>query len=216
MRDHSKNIGKKVYFYNQLIDENKIFEGIVVGVDKYDIKIYCEDLDKGLKFDICYFNQVSGKWSGSMSWGYNEKNVKKFFEYKKRKKNKPMINHKYIHFNSNDVLKYSYSKFLEFLKIDFDNPHKNRYDKDLGKFFEYFSIERNYKILDVYENKWDFKTSIDFCIVKKYYDDETKPIGVQILFQYKPFGKSNSDTRMHKFDNFIKTYELKEGEKYNE
>lgn len=215
MRDHSKNIGKKVYFYSELISKNKIYEGIVVGVDKYDIKVYCEELDKGLKFDICYFNKVSGKFSSDKSWGYDEKNVKKFFEYKKRQENKPMINHKYIHFNSNDVLKCSYSKFLEFLKIDFNNPHKNRYDKDLGKFFEYFSIERNYKILDVYENKWDFKTSIDFCIVKKYYYDETKPIGVQILFQHKPFGKSNCATRMHKFDNFIKTYELKEGEKYN-
>ena len=216
-RKHEKNIGEKVYFCCKEKYNKKIYEGIIVGGSKYEVKIFCEELEKMEKLKIECFNATTGNWWGSQSWGYIDKNVKKFYEYINRKDAKPQSNYRCIHFSSDDVCKYSYSKFLEFLKIDLqNNKHKNRYEKELGKFFEYFSVERNFKVLDIYEKKWDFKRQMRFCITKEYYDDETKPIGVKILFQYEPFGKSTCATRIHKFDKFVKTYEIIEGKKYND
>lgn len=217
-RKHEKNIGKKVYFCCEEKYNKKIYEGLLVGIyfDEKKVRIYCFETNETEVFYLKQFNNIKCTWWNDKSWGYTDKNVKEFYEHMNHKDTKPQINYRYIHFSSDDVCKYCYLKFLEFLKIDLqNNEYKNRYKKELGKFFEYFSVERNFKILDVYENKWDSKSQMQFCIRKEYYDDETKPIGVQILFQYRPFGKYNDAIRIHKFDEFVKTYEIIEGKGYN-
>lgn len=218
MRKHEKNIGKKVYFCCKFDYKDKIYEGLLVNID-YECnraRIYCGETNKVELFYLKDFNNNKSSWWNDKSWGYTDKNVKKFYVSIHCKVTKPQIKKHYIKFTASGVTQYSYSKFLEFLKIDLEgNKHRNRYEKELGKFFEYFSKKRQFEILKIEDGRWDYRNDLRFVITKQFYENERQPVGVQIEFYYNPFGITGSTIRINKFDKFVKTYEIIEGKGYN-
>jgi hypothetical protein len=229
MREHSKNIGKKVYFCSYYNDY-KINEGILVAVDDWSVKIYCGDLNKVVDLGIKCFNNVIYKWYPHSSWGYTDKNVKQFF-YRYCGKNtvkKPEKKYKVYTFDTDKIANKidSFEEFLSEININIDkkeNKYYNRYAKELEKFYNFFHKEQEFCIFDcdgiyIKKEQKDRQKWISLPIYKYYYEgqDESKPFKVELFFKYKPFGRCDEYIKIHKFDKFVETYTLVKGQKYND
>lgn len=229
MRDHSKNIGQKVYFCS-CYNDYKINEGILVAVDNWRVKIYCGDLNKVVDLEINCFNNVIYKWYPHSSWGYADKNVKKFYNSycnkENIKKEKPKLLCKAPWLYTYEIVDMkSFDDFVKKLDIVVDketNKYYNRYIKELQKFYNFFHEEKMFYVFDVdgrtiMKERKDFKDKIMFIFHKYYYEgqDSSKPFKIKIDFLYKPFGRHEWHINIHKFDKFVESYELVKGEKYN-
>ena len=229
MRDHLKNIGKKVYFCS---DDSgyKINEGILVAVDIRRVKIYCSELNKVIELGVDKFNNVVYKWYSHSSWGYTDKNVKKFF-YRYCGKNtikKPEKKLKVYNFDTDKIANKinSFEEFLSEININIDkkeNKYYNRYAKELEKFYNFFHKEQEFCVYDnngrsINKECKDRQKWLYLSVCKKWYDGEdmSKPFKVELSFIYKPFGRCDYAIRIHKFDKFVETYTLVKGEKYND
>lgn len=225
MRQHEKNIGKTVYVvckgYTQGFSKNEVYEGMLVNVGKDDVKIYIEKLDKVKTLRKYEFNNTGNRRWSDFSWGYATKNLYKFIKTHENRLNKLYSNnHKHQTISSSTIVKLFQDGNVpyDYLKIDNTNKNKylHRYQKDLERFFNFFSQERHFKVrhngsrYSEYHNTFHFEKNIDFMITKFYNDDETIPFKIRIEFVHH-----DGYTRIKKFDNVVTTLKLVEGEKYN-
>lgn len=217
MRKHEKNIGKKVYYvrdgYTMGFSQYEIYEGILVNVSDNYAKIYIEELEQVINVSIRAFNHTGNVRFIGYSWGYNTKNLYDFIEQNKNRMKKMLCNRE-----TKKITSYSISKDFpsgnvpwDYLEININNnQYLHRYKKELEKLFNYFSKKRNFLVKNTNNDKYEPDTSIGFYIIKYYQTDKTKPFKVKIEFCHQ-----DGFINIHKFDKFIKSYELIEGEKYN-
>lgn len=217
MRKHEKNIGKKVYFvrdgntcgYNQY----EIYDGLLVQVSKDKVKIYVESLNRVESVFLKSFNHIGNYRWLDYAWGYSKKNLYKFIE---NRKNRAKKSYYCFERQNKNLTSYTIQKDFsnglvpwDYLEIDTeDNKYLHRYKNELERLFSYFSKDKMFKIRDTNTGKYETDTSIALYITKFYLQDKTKPYKVNIKFYHR-----DGHVNIHKFDKFVKTFNIIEGEK---
>lgn len=231
MRDHKKNIGRKVYTTQGVtcsyMTKFQLYEGILVAVDEDYVKIYIEEINQVERFRKRYFNNTgNSRYYYDYSWGYTPKNVVKFIESRKRKESKPNKKYDSYSITTKGIAEKYPDGLVPYDKLGIDaskdNKYLHRYKRDLERLFKYFSEERLFYVKAIdkyhpqYQGKTDLQKEIKIVITKYYFEgkDKTKPFKVEIEFIYKPFGWEGQWTKIHKWDKFVNTVKMVEGEKY--
>lgn len=206
MRDHSKNIGKKVYFRTYY---GAINNGIIVEIVKNIVRIFSYTTNKIEDLYPRDFRNINSR----NCWAYEEKNV----VYKPKESKKTYQIKVYDFYNTRIKEFKTIEEFYKFLNLE----ENHNYDRRIKRIYNFFKKDKEFKGFLVKDNHvsqddfFDLK-HIHFYIKKEYIEDENKPRKIIIKFVYAPPYQESQWISINKFDKFIFSYELIKGEKYFE